>query len=150
MDFLCYCHDYVSRYGGLHMVRLDYCILDHILPTGKHTNRTQVRLKIFEKKKKTLWARLAQNSKITRLIWVFKLLGIYIHINLVLPHCEFLEYWSTQRVFGGFDNIFHVYLTRRFQKYIRNWILTVGFWGQTKAGRKCSARWAELAVLFFR
>ena len=33
------------------MVRLDYCILDHILPTGKHTNRTQVRLKIFEKKK---------------------------------------------------------------------------------------------------
>ena len=69
MDFLCYCHDYVSRYGGLHMVRLDYCILDHILPTGKHTNRTQVMGRI-------LWARLAQNSKITRLIWVFKLLGL--------------------------------------------------------------------------
>ena len=50
MDFLCYCHGYVSRYGGLHMVRLDYCILDHILPTGKPTNLTPVRLNNFEKK----------------------------------------------------------------------------------------------------
>ena len=24
----------------------------------------------------------------------------------------------------------------------------MGFWGQTKAGQKCAARWAELAVLF--
>ena len=31
------------------MVRLDYCILDHILPTGKPTNLTPVRLKNFEK-----------------------------------------------------------------------------------------------------
>ena len=29
-------------------------------------------------------------------------------------------------------------------------ILTVVSWGQTKAGQKCAARWAELAVLFCR
>ena len=55
-----------------------------------------------------------------------------------------------KKVFGGFDNIFHVYLMRGFQKYGRNWILMVTFWGQTKAGQKCAARWAEFAVLFSR
>ena len=35
---------------------------------------------------------------------------------------------------------FHVYLMREFQKYGRNWILTVAFWGQTKAGQKYAAR----------
>ena len=35
------------------MVRLDYCILDHILPTGKPKNLTPVRLKNFEKKQKS-------------------------------------------------------------------------------------------------
>ena len=33
-------------------------------------------------------------------------------------HCEFLE--IPKKVFGGFDNIFHVYLKRGFQKYGRN------------------------------
>ena len=51
-----------------------------------------------------------------------------------------------KKCLGGLDNIFHVYLMRKFQKYERNWILTVGFWGQTKTGQKCAARWAELAV----
>ena len=60
------------------MVRLDYCILDHILPTGKHTNRTQVRLKKFENKQ-TLWARLAQNSKITRHIEFLNYLDPILH-----------------------------------------------------------------------
>ena len=55
-----------------------------------------------------------------------------------------------KKVLGGFDNIFHAYLMRRFQKYGRNWIFTVAFWGQTKAVQKCAARWAELAVLFCR
>ena len=48
-------------------------------------------------------------------------------------------------MFLTFDHIFHVYLMRRFQKYGKNWILTVAFWGQTKAGQKFAARWAELA-----
>ena len=41
-----------------------------------------------------------------------------------------------KKCLGGFDNIFYVYLMRGFQKYGRNWILTVAFWGhwQTKAG----------------
>ena len=65
-------------------------------------------------------------------------------------HCEFLEYWNTQKLFGGFDNIFHVYLMRRFQKYGRHWILTVAFLGPTKAVQKCAPRWAEFAVLFCR
>ena len=39
---------------------------------------------------------------------------------------------------------------RGFQKYGRNLILTVAFWGQTKARQKCAARWAELTVLFCR
>ena len=39
-------------------------------------------------------------------------------------------------------------LMRGFQKYGRNWIFTVAFWGQTKAVQKCAARWGELAVLF--
>ena len=52
-------------------------------------------------------------------------------------------------MFRGFDNIFHVYLIRRFQKYERNCIFPVAFWGQSKAGQKCAARWAELAVLFY-
>ena len=33
--------------------------------------------------------------------------------------------WIPKKVFGGFDSIFHVYLMRKFQKYGRNWILTV-------------------------
>ena len=65
-------------------------------------------------------------------------------------HCAFLDHWNTKKVFGDFDNIFHVYLMREFQKYGRNWILTVAFWGQTKAGQKCAARWAELAMLVCR
>ena len=58
----------------------------------------------------------------------------------MLKHYEFLEYWNTQKVFGGFHNIFHVYLMRGFQKFGRNWILMVAFWEQTKAGQKCAAR----------
>ena len=57
------------------MVRLDYCILDHILSTGKHTNRTQVRIL----KKNMLWARLAQNSKITRHIEFLNYLDPILH-----------------------------------------------------------------------
>ena len=61
-------------------------------------------------------------------------------------HCEFLDYWNIRKSV----NIFHVYLMREFQKCGRNWILRVAFWGQTKAGQKWAARWAELAVLFCR
>ena len=53
-----------------------------------------------------------------------------------------------KKVFGGFDNIFHVYLMREFQKYGRNWILTVAFWGQTKAVQKCAARWDDWLCYF--
>ena len=60
------------------MVRLDYCILDHILPTGKPTNLTPVRLKNFEKTN-TFWARLAQNSKITRHIEFLNYLDPILH-----------------------------------------------------------------------
>ena len=55
-----------------------------------------------------------------------------------------------KKVFAGFDNIFHVYLMRRFQKYGRNWMLTVASWGKTKAGQKCANRWAEFAVPIYR
>ena len=57
-------------------------------------------------------------------------------------HRGFLEHLNS--------HIIHVYLIRRFQKYGKNWILTVAFWWQTKAGQKFAARWAELAVLFCR
>ena len=63
---------------------------------------------------------------------------------------SFLSIEIPKKVFGGFDNIFHVYLMRGFQKYKRNWILMVAFRGQTKAGQKYAVRWAELAVLFCR
>ena len=64
-------------------------------------------------------------------------------------YCEFLEYWNTKKVLGGFDNIFHVYMMRGFQKYGRNWILTVAFWGQTKAGPKmcCQMGWIGCAIM---
>ena len=55
-----------------------------------------------------------------------------------------------KKVFLIFDHIYHVYLMRGFQNYDKNWILTVAFWGQTKARQKFAARWAELAVLFCR
>ena len=45
----------------------------------------------------------------------------------VVNHSEFLEYSNIKKVFEGFDNIFHVYLMREFQKYGRNWIITVAF-----------------------
>ena len=71
-------------------------------------------------------------------------------VLLAQYHGMFLSGEIAQKAFPAFDNIFHVYLMRGFQKYGRNWILTVAFWGQTKAGQKCAARWAELAVLFCR
>ena len=54
-----------------------------------------------------------------------------------------------KKVFRGFDNIFHVYLMRGFQKYARNWILMVAFKGQTKAGAKicCQMGWIGCAIL---
>ena len=33
-----------------------------------------------------------------------------------------------QKVFPAFDNIFHVYLMRRLQKYARIWNITMSFW----------------------
>ena len=105
MDFLFYCHDYVSRWGGLHMVRLDYCILDHILPTGKPKNLTPVRLKNFEKK-----------TKITGLIWIFILLGIYIYLNMVLPsilHNFFSGSYRLYRFSADVSRIFKRWLTFR-------------------------------------
>ena len=73
-------------------------------------------------------------------------------LNVLWTH-NYVSFWSIEipkKVFGVFDNIFRVYLMRRFQKYERNLFLTVAFWGQTKAGQKWAARWAELAVLFCR
>ena len=40
------------------MVRLDYCILDHILPTGKPTNLTPVRLTHFGQD----WPKIAKSQ----------------------------------------------------------------------------------------
>ena len=64
-------------------------------------------------------------------------------------HRGFLEHWNSQKSVCNIWQCFSCLLDW-FQKYGRNWILTVAFWGQTKAGQKCAARWAELAVLFCR
>ena len=40
-----------------------------------------------------------------------------------------------KKVFGGFDNVFDVYLMRGFQKYERSWILTMAFWVTCKIAR---------------
>ena len=40
-------------------------------------------------------------------------------------------YEMAKKVFKRFDIIFHVYLMRGLQKYQRNWIPTVAFWGQS-------------------
>ena len=49
----------------------------------------------------------------------------------------------------AFDNIFHVYLMRGFQKYERNWILMVAFWGQNQGRAKmcCQTGWIGCATL---
>ena len=57
---------------------------------------------------------------------------IYIHwVSKVLKY---------PKVFGGFDNIFYVYLMRGVQKYERNWILLMAFWA--------TANSAHLAAYF--
>ena len=55
-----------------------------------------------------------------------------------------------KKVLPIFDSIFHAYLTRGLQKYSRNLIPTMAFWGQTKAGQKIAARLARLTVLSCR
>ena len=77
--------------------------------------------------------------------WIVNTLNTFSAFTVSFKSIEIPE-----KVFGGFDNIFYVFLMKGFQKYGRNWILMVAFWGQTKAGQKCAARWAELAVLFCR
>ena len=63
------------------------------------------------------------------------------HVEII--HSMFLEWWNTTK---SFDSIFHAYLTRGLQKYARNLIPTMAFWGQTKAGQKIAARLAGLAA----
>ena len=53
-------------------------------------------------------------------------------------------FWSGeigQKVFSAFDNIFHVYLMRGFQKYERNWILTMAFWATCKIAQPIQPIW---------
>ena len=43
-------------------------------------------------------------------------------------HCEFLEYWNSQKVLPAFDNVFHVYLMRGLKKNAKKKIVSVAFW----------------------
>ena len=52
-----------------------------------------------------------------------------------------------QKVFRGFDNIFHVYLIRGFQKYKQNWILTMAFWVTCKITQPIQPIWQHIFAL---
>ena len=57
---------------------------------------------------------------------------------------EFLEYWNTQK---NIDNIFHVYLMKGFQKYKRNWILTMAFRATCKIAQPIQPIWQHIFAL---
>ena len=57
---------------------------------------------------------------------------------------EFLEYWNTQK---NIDNIFHVYLMKGFQKYKRNWILTMAFRATCKIAQPIQPIWQHIFAI---
>ena len=65
-----------------------------------------------------------------------------------LPTVSFQSIEISKKVFGGIDNIFHVYLMRGFQKYGRNLILTVAFWLCYFAGSSKSHRENSISFIF--
>ena len=67
--------------------------------------------------------------------------------NVLRSHSMFLEWWNTTKSLSNIWQHFRAYLTRGLQKYARNSIPMMAFWGQTKAGQKNAARLAGLAVL---
>ena len=60
---------------------------------------------------------------------------------------SFLSIEIPKKVFGGFDNIFHVYLMRGFQKYERNWILMMAFWASCKIAQPIQPIWQHILAL---
>ena len=52
-----------------------------------------------------------------------------------------------QNVFPTFDNTFHVFLMREFQKYARNWILTMAFWATCKIAQPIQPIWQHIFAL---
>ena len=50
-------------------------------------------------------------------------------------------------MFVTFDNVFHVYLMRGFQKYARNWILTMAFWATCKIAQPIQPIWQHIFAL---
>ena len=62
-------------------------------------------------------------------------------------HGMFLEWWNRTKVFPAFDNIFHVYLMREFQKYKRNWSLTMVFLTTSKIAQPIQPIWQHLFAL---
>ena len=79
-----------------------------------------------------------------------ELIGIGKTSALFGVHGMFLERWNSTKSPSSICQHFSCRLDEGIQKYERKWIRTVAFWGQTKVGQKCAARWAELAVLFCR
>ena len=59
----------------------------------------------------------------------------------------FLKRWNSKKFFPAFGNIFHVYLTRGFQKYARNWILTMAFWATCKIAQPIQPIWQHIFAL---
>ena len=50
----------------------------------------------------------------------------------------------SKKVFEGFENVFHVYLMRGFQKYAGNWILTMAFWATCKIAQPIQPIWQHI------
>ena len=88
--------------------------------------------------------RLFEESKVHNELWSKKL-----HFSQVYIQCEFLEYWNTKKVFGGFDNIFHIYLMRGFQKYERNRILMMALWVTCKIAQPIQPFWQPIFALHY-
>ena len=65
-------------------------------------------------------------------------------------HCEFLEYWNTQksvwRIWQHFSCLLDKGIPNIWKKLNYHSGFLRAFWGR----EKCAARWAELAVLFCR
>ena len=52
-----------------------------------------------------------------------------------------------KKVFGGFDNVFHVCLMRGFQKYEINQVLTMAFWATWKIAQPLQPIWRLIFTL---
>ena len=74
----------------------------------------------------------------------------YVHYTALKP--VYIQYFTVsieipKKVFGRFDNVFHVYLMRGFQKYARNWILTMAFWATCKIAQPIQPIWQLIFAL---